>query len=1167
MNRIKRKENKFNIISNETKIINGVKLAHFFDFKIQAKGRNNSKEIKNSKINSKKYKTQKKGILKYIIKRKDFIEKLIMNYLFLFMISYYLIISTLLNDNHKIKIISKDSYITIKIKGSGNKRTFGNNNFGTTCYYNIAPLPNEVYINGIKQDDLKTIYNYNDIDNNVTLIWKNNINRTSCMFINCGDIIEADLSHFDFSQVTNIHAMFYGCTSLVSVNIPIIYAPNADIATNFFYECSSLEYVNIENFILKDNADLNGMFSGINSKLILCTRSSKLKNFYSGNEFINCKDNLIENNEFKCYKKSSNNQNYINLCEKCGENYFQINNEDTNINCYNNYEGFYLDESNSYPLIRPCYESCKKCDNKGNEIEHNCLSCDLNYIYQLKMNTHINCYKTCEFYFYYNQNDEKYYCTPDMLCSNEKYKLLIPQKNQCIDDCSKDKDYPYEFRSSCFHECPINISIKSETKNFYCEAKCSREFPFEIIKTQQCVNNCSISERQKNLCKINYESQDNKINNEAEEKAVENIKEELTKEFNTSDIDKGTNIVIEQKGSTITISTTENQKNEKSSNMTTIDLGECEYKIKDEYNIPKNKSLYILKIDVKQEGLKIPKIEYEVYYPLFGRELIKLNLTVCENSKIDLSIPVILSDSLDKINSSSDYYNDICYTYTSEDGTDISLSDRKKDFIKNNLTVCEEDCDFSEYDYSYGKAICSCKVKTNSTVKVMGIDINKDKLYESFTNIKNIANINVLKCYKLIFKLDAYKNNYANLVLLFIILLFFVCLFIFYFKGYNDLIKIINMITYFKLNPDIVKKLNMRKKNESKKVGKKFITGKGNNKSDKTIKNNYFRKNKKKPEIKNTFFQFKIVQPVYLLYKDKIRELKINPPKKDNNLIPMKKKHKKNKDIIITSKFVNRLPTLNSTKALNYEQKDMKIELNEEQIYQFFLLIFRYIDSEINFFPYKKAIKLDKRNYLMYYISLIRTQHLLFFSFLPSFDYNSQILKIFLFFFNFTINFTVNALFFDDDTMHKIYTDGGSFNFIYNIPQILYSSLISGLINSIIKNLALSDSNLIELKNNSYKQNVKAKTKQVINILKLKFILFFIISLILLIFFWFYLACFCAVYKNTQLHLIKDTLISFGASMLYPFGIYLLPGIFRIISLKGKNRDILYNISKLLQMI
>jgi len=108
--------------------------------------------------------------------------------------------------------------------------------------------------------------------------------------------------------------------------------------------------------------------------------------------------------------------------------------------------------------------------------------------------------------------------------------------------------------------------------------------------------------------------------------------------------------------------------------------------------------LYILKIDVNQEGLKIPKIKYEVYYPLFGDSLIKLNLTVCKNSKIDLSIPTVITESLDKVNQSSGYYNDICYTYTSEDGTDISLSDRKEEFINNNLTVCEEDCDFINYD-------------------------------------------------------------------------------------------------------------------------------------------------------------------------------------------------------------------------------------------------------------------------------------------------------------------------------------------------------------------------------------------------------------------------------------------------------------------------------------
>ena len=127
------------------------------------------------------------------------------------------------------------------------------------------------------------------------------------------------------------------------------------------------------------------------------------------------------------------------------------------------------------------------------------------------------------------------------------------------------------------------------------------------------------------------------------------------------------------------------------------------------------KICYILKIDVNQEGSKIPTIEYEVYYPLFGSSLIKLNLTACKNTKIDISIPIVLTDEIDKINSSSPYYNDICYTTRSEKGTDISLSDRKKDFIKKNLTVCEEDCDFTDYNNTIEKATCSCKVKMNST--------------------------------------------------------------------------------------------------------------------------------------------------------------------------------------------------------------------------------------------------------------------------------------------------------------------------------------------------------------------------------------------------------------------------------------------------------------------
>ena len=62
---------------------------------------------------------------------------------------------------------------------------------------------------------------------------------------------------------------------------------------------------------------------------------------------------------------------------------------------------------------------------------------------------------------------------------------------------------------------------------------------------------------------------------------------------------------------------------------------------------------------------------------------------------------------------------------------------------------------------------------------------------------------------------------------------------------------------------------------------------------------------------------------------------------------------------------------------------------------------------------------------------------------------------------------------------------------------------------------------------------------------------------------------FCAVYVNTQIHLIKDTLISFSLSLVYPFLIYLIPGLCRIPALSNRKnkRKYLYGISKIIQMI
>jgi len=228
-----------------------------------------------------------------------------------------------------------------------------------------------------------------------------------------------------------------------------------------------------------------------------------------------------------------------------------------------------------------------------------------------------------------------------------------------------------------------------------------------------------------------------------------------------------------------------------------------------------------------------------------------------------------------------------------------------------------------------------------------------------------------------------------------------------------------------------------------------------------------------------------------------------------------------------------------------------------------------YIDDEINSFPYELALQYDKRSYCQYYISLIKTQHDLIFAFCYSKDYNSRIIKIDLFFIGFSIVYTVNGLFYNDDTMHNIYESKGSFNIEYQLPKIVYSSLISMVLNTLLKLLALSNSGIIEFKQDKNKKDVNERAEKLKKKLSIKFVVYFLISFIFLLFFWYYISMFGAIYRNTQFHLLKDTLVSFGLSLLYPFGIYLLPGFFRIRALSDpkKKKECLYKFSRILQIL
>ena len=232
-------------------------------------------------------------------------------------------------------------------------------------------------------------------------------------------------------------------------------------------------------------------------------------------------------------------------------------------------------------------------------------------------------------------------------------------------------------------------------------------------------------------------------------------------------------------------------------------------------------------------------------------------------------------------------------------------------------------------------------------------------------------------------------------------------------------------------------------------------------------------------------------------------------------------------------------------------------------------VMLKYNDFELNSFTYGKAILNDKRTCCQYYFSLIKKKNAILFSFCPRKDYNSFIIRSCIFSLSFSIYYAINFAFFTDNIMHKIYEDGGKYDIFYFLPIISICSLASYYCTAFIKFIFLSEGNISQVRKQptlslAYKTSNKVKKNLII-----KYIIFFSFGIIFLVFFWMLLSSFGAVYSNTQMFIIKNTLISFAMSLFYPIFINILPCMFRMCSLKTKpkNHGCVYRISKFLQIL
>ena len=900
-----------------------------------------------------------------------------------------------------------------------------------------------------------------------------NVKKMNSMFTSCSDLTSLDLSSFDTLNVTKMNAMFDKCNNLISLDLSNFNTSNVDDMNYMFSNCYELVSLDISNFNTSKVINMNSMFKNCRKLVSLDLSNFNTSNLINiSNIFDNCNKDLIFciNINIKDGVKAELTNYTLNCSDKCytNKNYKLYKEENVCVdNCY---------DLQLYEYNNICFNnSCPNNTKESNKNQYFCEKC----IYYINSFGVINCIK----------NDKCPY----------NHKNLIKEKDKCINNCNNDNKYIYEYNDICYELCPKNTySIFNNNKNL-CIKECPIELPYEN-EMNECISECNITNLFNKKCFIKNDSPNIKDN------IIKNIRNELlngTLNELLINIDEGEDLIIRENNCIYHITTPNNQNNNEYEDISIIKLNECEKELRDHYKIDDDDTLLIFKIDYYEENLLIPIVEYEIYSSKTKK---KLDLSVCNNIKINIFLPTynVNENELFKYNLSSEYYNDICFIYTTINHTDITLYDRKNEYNNNNMSLCESNCTYKEYNKTTKKSKCECDIKINF-FDIYEINFNKDKLINKFKDIKKIINLNVMKCYKLLFTKDI-VSNIGNYILLSILLIIIINCVIFIFYGYKTLYAIIEHII---------------------KIQKIKIN---NNNNNKIIKN----KNKSKVSRNNIGKSIKNKAGVDKKEKNEDSKLKLTNNNKLKKMKKGKKKKKINKNII------------NTTKEIQYDNFGNN-----------------YNDFELNNLSYDEALKIDKRNYKDYYFSLLRRKQILIFAFYTN-DYNSRNIKICLFFFSFSLSLTINALFFNDTTMHKIYVDEGEYNFIYQIPQILYSSIISVTINTTITFLSITEEQIAKIKKEEESNEKKIKL-----ILKIKFIFFFVLTFLLLIFFWYYLSCFCAVYPNTQLYLMKDNIISYGLSITYPIFISLVPGIFRIYSLKASNKEkkCIYKLSKLIQSI
>ena len=529
----------------------------------------------------------------------------------------------------------------------------------------------------------------------------------------------------------------------------------------------------------------------------------------------------------------------------------------------------------------------------------------------------------------------------------------------------------------------------------------------------------------------------------------------------------------------------------------------------------------------------------------------------------------------------SDFLNDICFKFKSEKGSDVTLESRVEDYFQN-ISFCDDRANshYISYNYSETKKTftfrCAFGFYKNQEDKSSYLDIIENEL-NSFVSVSNVKIIN---CYKNFLNLKDIIKNYGGMLCIVVLIIQLICFLIFCFCGIKPIET--QLSDLFVLGIAIVKRLsqvtgihlsgnfgNQTNNNNFKLPGKKFNLW-GQIKILKQ-KNKLKLREKRIPEIRinNSNPPKKIISSDYDKNRERdSEEIKIKFAEPNENIFQIENGQKKEINALVdytrnkadgensnNTKISN---TIYKTKTQKNIQEDEKSENSQ---------LYNYENDELNDLPFEKALKYDKRSFCKYYGYILLSSHIILNVLFIHNDYNLFVVKLGLLFMTFPINLTMNIFFYTSKSIKLNYMNAldDISTFWNNIDNSIYSSLLSTCFLIILKFICLTHGSVRALRTMRDVDKAQNKSICILRCIKIRITIYFILSFIFLIIFGFYVLCFCSVYENTQIELIKLTFTSWLISLIYPFIICFFTSIIRAIALK-KQSGCFYKIKKILQL-